>query len=681
MRSKAQQFRFGQMLTGVAFLLLTALLVTLGYRLMPPGGTPGVRSRLGLAQRQVAHDANLVLITIDGLPSGRVGFLGASLPSATPHLDHLARGGFRFEQAITSSPSSLAAHASLMTGLWPATTGVLSSEGGSLPTGRATLTEVLRASGFRTAAFLGSSGVGRWTGLARGFERFDEPSEDNLPATLRPYCDRPANKVIDAARAWVDENFRGRFFLWVQLADPLAARAAPVVRDRLFKDRSDAEVAAADAEIGRLMDRLSALGVLGHTVVAVASVHGAGQGAHGERGAGVYLYDTTIQIPLMLWVPGVAARDRSIPEQTRLIDLAPTVLDLLRVQPPAGFEGKSLVPLLDPSGGPAGLPALAESESLGIYLGGTPLRALRMDGWKYIEGPAPELYDLRRDPGETRNLAAVQASRTAEMRQALEAIGGPPLDPASPERAVSPQAVALYEEAIEALRAREGERAEKTIEELRAVLERQTLPTPPALTALAGAALRLRGRHADALRLYEEAAKEMEGTRASPGGRKALPGLVLEEIGDCRRRAGDSEGAAAAYREAIGVLPDDPEPHVALGFLSLEAGRPGEAVEAFRSALARVPGDPRALAGLGRAYVDGGEAGAAIVPLQEAIRLAPAPPRPYFDLARAREAMSRTDEAARAYREFLERADTGDLLRGPAAERLRVLQGSQSAVR
>lgn len=556
MRDSARRFGIPQAAGLAALLFLTALLFVLGYRLTPPGGAASGGSSLKLLRRRIPQRANLVLITIDGLRLDRVGVYGAAGPSPTPKIDSLARQGFRFEQAVTPFPASLPAHAALMTGLGPAAAGIVRPLLGALPESRTTLAETLRDAGLRTAAFLGSGALGPWSGLAQGFETYDAPQGEGLPATSRALAGREASEVVDAARAWVDDHFRHRFFLWAQLSDPLSHQAAPEGERRR---RYDAAVAEADAGLGRLLDRLASLGVMDQTIVAVAASHGLGLGDHGEGGSGAHLYDTTVRVPLLLRLPDSRVRDRSIPEQVRLVDLAPTLLDLLRIEDDAPRAGESLVPLLDPQGALPPLPAVSETTFQEVFLGGPRLVSLRFRGWKYVDGPAPLLFNLRDDPGETEDLSAESRSRVERMRAELLRAAGPAATPgggAAPGR----RAIELIEEGIAALRAGRSARARGALSRLVGLLDdggagsardgRGALPPgpPPALLALLGASLQLEGRPEEALPVYERALAAL-GDGGAGGvleGRASLEAVLRAEISVC-------SGAATGLTRFLGL--------------------------------------------------------------------------------------------------------------------------------
>jgi len=711
----ARRFGAGQLIGLLALLFVVVLLALLAWRLPTPDGPLAPRQRVRGEPVEPVVDPNLVLITIDGLRIDHLGVYGSSAHSITPHLDRLGHEGFRFERVVSPVPSTLPAQATLHTGRPPESAAGLSPLGGVLRSESATLAEILSAAGFRTAAFTGAGALGRWTGLGRGFDSYDAPASDAQPATVRFLVERPAAAVIDEARVWIDEHYRARFFMWVEIADPRAPHRAPLGGAIPAPDAYRAEVAYADAQVGRLLDRLAALGVLGNTLVAVTAAHATALGEHGELGSGIELYDGTIMVPLLLRPPGGAARDRSIPEQVRLIDLLPTLLELLDLPAHAGLPGISLALFLDPDVDLPALPAVSQSELLSSCVGGPRLRALRAGGWKLIQGVSAELYDLRRDPLERRDLSAAHPQKLAEMQAALGPSDAavPPEDESADagaaetgssgagaigEAAAGRREAVDLEEALLALASRDGRRAEAALLRLQAggSSPRSAMSAhEPVLLALLGAALRMQGRSGESLAANLSAQAAIVGEPATQGENAvpsepaeprgagsadgALLGLLLSEIGALRAAAGEIPGALAAYRRALDRLPDDGEARVALAGLLLERGDINDAVAEYRAALGRMPGDPSVLGGLGRAYLASGDPAAALVYLREALRSAAPAPRDYLDLARACETLGRDREAARVYREFLQRAPADAPGRGEAIERLRHLGSRQGS--
>ena len=192
----------------------------------------------------------VVLVTIDTLRADHVGSYGAA-HAHTPHLDTIAAEGVRFDVAISPAPLTLPSHASLMTALDPPDHGVRHNAIHRLGDGIPTLAEHLRAAGYATAAFVGALVLDGRFGLARGFDVYDDAMAGRVSARVG-FAERPADRVVDAALAWLD-GAPDRFFLWVHFYDPHATYKPPPGFASAFASRPYAgEIAFADAQLGRL---------------------------------------------------------------------------------------------------------------------------------------------------------------------------------------------------------------------------------------------------------------------------------------------------------------------------------------------------------------------------------------------------------------------------------------------
>lgn len=362
----------------------------------------------------------VVLVTIDTLRADHVGCYGA--PGAhTPVLDTLAARGVRFETAISPAPLTLPSHASLMTGLDPPQHGVRHNSvhrlGGAIPT----LAERMRERGLATAAFVGALVLDRRFGLDRGFDVYDDRM-DRSSSVLFGVSERPADRVVDATLDWL-ERAPGRFFLWVHLYDPHVEYQPPPGFASAFARRPyRGEIAFADHQVGRLLTavrrRFGDEGLL----VAVTSDHGESLGQHGERTHAYTVYDATQRVPLILSGSGVPA-GRVVETPVRLVDVAPTLLAAVGGAPFGG--GRDLRAAWQ---GADGERPAAYVETLATHLdyGWSPLVGLRTSRLKYIRAPRPELYDLREDPEETRNLAADAPGLVERLDRELETrLAGP----------------------------------------------------------------------------------------------------------------------------------------------------------------------------------------------------------------------------------------------------------------
>ena len=358
----------------------------------------------------------VVLITLDTTRADRLssyGFDDATMPA----LDRLAREGVVFDQATTVAPLTLPAHTTLLTGLLPPHHGV--RENSSLPLGndRVTLAEILAAHDFRTGAFVGSAILNADRGLGQGFQEYGNVSRDSLqrPPSLGGGVQRRGAAVMDDAIRWLTKVGDSPFFLWTHLYDPHRPYQAPEPFAS-WNDPYVAEIAYADSQIARLLDALDEHALLDRVVVIVTADHGESLGEHREMDHGIFLYESVLRVPLIVRAPGVAPR--RVANLVRLTDVMPTVLDLLRLPLPA-LDGASLVGVMRGHGGRE-LEAYAES----LYPerhGWAPLFSLRSDRFKFIDAPRPELYDLRLDPFEERNIVGPRQSLVAALQARLRA--------------------------------------------------------------------------------------------------------------------------------------------------------------------------------------------------------------------------------------------------------------------
>jgi tetratricopeptide (TPR) repeat protein len=303
---------------------------------------------------------------------------------------------------------------SLLTGLLPRHHGVRDNAGFRLNPEINLLTERLSAAGYTTAAFVSAAVLDRDGGLARGFATYDDIVRvgDRLAFD---YQERAASQTVDALLPRLDA-LRPPFFLWVHFYDPHAPYVPPEPFASRFKDRPyDGELAFMDAQLGRVLDALKRKGTT--VYIAVAADHGESLGEHGEDAHGVFLYQATQHIPLIITGPGLPP-GTTVASTVGLVDVAPTILDLLRLPPLPDADGRSLVPLLH-----GARPTAPDYEMETFYpsfsYGWAPLRALAAGPYKYIEAPRPELYELPTDPRETRDVVRRKATRAADLSRNL----------------------------------------------------------------------------------------------------------------------------------------------------------------------------------------------------------------------------------------------------------------------
>jgi tetratricopeptide (TPR) repeat protein len=195
--------------------------------------------------------------------------------------------------------------------------------------------------------------------------------------------------------------------------------------------------------VGLVLDELERLGLRERTIVVLTADHGEGLDEHDEETHSFFVYDTTMRVPLVFWGADAIPRGRRVASLVRLVDIAPTIVDLLGLSPLEGAQGVSLKPLLEDPGADLGLTGYGESIESTMTFGSSVLRFVRLGNWKYIHKLEPELYDVGADPGETRNLAARHPEVLARLRARLEElITAAPAKPEDAEMAVDEETLA-----------------------------------------------------------------------------------------------------------------------------------------------------------------------------------------------------------------------------------------------
>jgi arylsulfatase A-like enzyme len=391
-------------------------------------------------------------VTLDTTRVDALGCYGGA-GAGTPHLDALAAGGVRFSQAITPTPYTGPAHASLLTGLYPPRHGLRDFLHQAMDGGVATLPDLLRVRGYRTAAFLSSYVLDRRFGLARGFEVYScdfwrRVTGGGAPRIVlgTPEFERRGKATVDEALAWLARAGEkdAPIFTWVHLYDPhlpyapegpFAPREAAADPIAAARARYYGEVSSADAQVGRLLAWLRDAKREEHTIVVVTADHGELLGEHGRTLGthSTHLVDATVHVPLIVRVPGLPAR--VVPEQVRLVDVLPTVLDLMGIAVPGGLDGRSLAPLL--RGAPmAHVPAYSETfyeRFPEVAPPGAELVSLREGAYKLLRSPVRrELYDLDRDPDELQDVGATHPDLVAGLEAELRRVRRVPQAPDAP---------------------------------------------------------------------------------------------------------------------------------------------------------------------------------------------------------------------------------------------------------
>ena len=541
---------------------------------------------------------NILLVTIDTLRADRVG-----RTALTPALDGLAARGARFTRAYAHAPTTLASHASILTGLLPASHGVRNNGTFRLAADHTTLAERLRAAGYRTGAFVAAFVLDSRYGLDQGFDHYDDRYQPVQPATPPPairFAERRAADVLAAAAAWIARE-RKPWFAWVHLFDPHAPWDAP---GRLAPHPYDNEVAYVDASLHAFLEPMRSSGAIARTLVMVTADHGESLGEHGERTHGLFAYGSTISVPLLLAGPGVEARTVIAPAAH--VDIAPTLLELAGLSVPA-TDGRSLTPWLRGQRLPE-RPVYFEALDAALTRGWAPLTGVIVDGWKFIDLPLPELYDLSADADEKVNRVAQDPARAARLRELTARFRSAP-SPPTPVALADADARArlrslgyvgaaaasggswrteddpkrrlpLHNRFLDAMEVA-SVRPDAAVRDLRTIIDAN--PGFAAAYDVAAALLIEQGRARDAASLLRTA--QARGLKHA---------ALSERLGAALTASGEAREAIAVLEPVVQAEPDAVDPHYALALAHAAAGEHTKAREHF-AAVVRI--DPTAHAG------------------------------------------------------------------------------------
>ena len=632
----------------------------------------------------------IILVTIDTLRADRLGCYGARRP-ATPALDALARESILYEDVTAPAPITLVSHSTILTGLNPPAHGVRANGSFRLPAAVMTLPAFLKAEGFATAAFVGSFVLNREFGLDRGFDLYDDAMPPRPGSRKLLFDERPAEEVLGRARAWLSSRTREKFFLWIHLFDPHAPYRPPAPFDRSYADDPYAgEVAYVDAELGKFFAGIREMGIYDGALIVVTADHGESLGEHGEKTHGLFVYQSTLHVPLIVRPPGGEPSPVRVGSPVGLVDIAPSVLAAAGLAPPAPMEGRLLprfpagsrTAVVDSGREPGGAPRGIYFENLMPfhYFGWAAERGLRAGSRKLIRGVASELYDLGSDAGETNDLAAREPGEVTRLQTRLEETGvaSEALAPADAANAglsgeslmrlralgyvgvsgarrrpawgegPDPRRMLAYFDAIDTA---QQSMTEGRSDEAVAQLEKLVRDGPPSV-----AALNLLGQERMARGEIDAAMKTLVAARSlDPGdyeirrriaevlyAKGDFQGALAEGLAAVRLNDRNAEGrsicgaalarlgrhdeAIAMFREAVAGRPKEPALHFNLGLALDRAGRGPEAEQEYRRAVDLDPGAVGARMALAKILLGRGDVAAALEQTAAAGRIAPDDP-------------------------------------------------------
>jgi arylsulfatase A-like enzyme/Tfp pilus assembly protein PilF len=638
------------------------------------------------SKRPDKFQPNIILITLDTTRADRMGFLG-STRGLTPNLDAVARQGVVFTRAYSHVPLTTASHASLLTGTYPQFNhvndfGVPLS--GLLPF----LPDLLHHAGYHTGAFVGSLILDPLDGTAPGFDRGFDIYDAGFQ--LRRHggdryktVERRAEVVVQHALSWISHLQEPPFFVWIHLYDAHDPYDPPEpFKQRYQAQPYDGEIAYVDSVLGTLFGELNKHGFLDETLIAVAADHGESLGAHGETTHGVFLYDETLHVPLMVKLPLNRSGGARVDARVGLVDVAPTLLQEAGVPIPKEMQGRPMLSLLKPSASPKSpkpvsgdvakptsspdddRPAYAETDYPHRAFGWSSLRSLRTGKYLYIRAPEQELYDQSADPDSAHNLAPASkavaetmAFRLDEFRQktsqSLVQLAKP-----DPEQMKKLQALGYITSAADskdegkiagadpknkieianllhdAMFDVEDARYEEAVPRLERVLEQAPdMPIANMQYGMAQARLKNYGKALDPLK---------KAVQLQPDN-----GMGHYELGLALFETGDWKGAAPEFEAAVGRAPRWADAHFSLASVYARIDRVPEALDQLQIALQLSPDHYQANLLRGRILSLEGDPAGALGNLQRAVELQPQSREAHLFLADAYAQLGRPMDAER----------------------------------
>jgi choline-sulfatase len=611
---------------------------------------------------------NIILITVDTTRADRMGFLG-SQRGLTPNLDALAHDSVIFTHAYSQVPLTTASHATILSGTYPQFHGV-NDAGVALGKDVPYAPAILRLHGYKTAAFVGAvildPRAGGAPGFDRGFDVYDAGFHSMRRGEDRYHSvERRGAEVVDHATTWLKRQPHAPFFLWVHLYDPHSPYDPPEpFRSKYSTDLYDGEIAYTDSVIGKLLDQLRSSHLYDRAVIAVMADHGEALGENGERGHGIFLYDPTIHVPLLVKLPGHHAGEH-IDETVELVDVMPTLLRIAGIAPPTAVQGKSLLPLLSDKHGAVSSEAYAETDYPHTQFGWSSLRSLRKDKYLFIDAPRKELYDRKTDPRAEHNLATNSPAVTSTFSAELDKF-----------RSRTASATGARKPQLDAAQA----------QRLRALGYLASSDQSTASTAVGGIdpkdKIEIANQMTDANLAMEEGAYQQATTKlqniiamdASFAPAYSALGTIYSDAGDIKHaipllqravelrpesvsahyglgmaffQAGDFEAAAPQFEAAVARDSKSAAMHYSLASVYVRINRMEDARKQLERSIALKPDFFDANLMLGQVFVVEKKPSLALPYLQKAARLQPARPEPHVQLANAYTQLGQKQKADR----------------------------------
>jgi arylsulfatase A-like enzyme/Tfp pilus assembly protein PilF len=622
---------------------------------------------------------NIILITLDTTRADRMGFLG-SQRGLTPNLDALAKQSVVFTRAYAQVPLTTPSHAALLTGTYPQFSH-LEDLGAPLGKDLPYLPDLLHRHGYHTAAFLGAYILDPGAsapGFDRGFDLYDghfhqrKPGEDRYKS-----IERRAEDVANRALGWLSRHQQRPFFIWLHFYDAHDPYDPPEpFKTHYASTPYDGEIAYTDSVVGSLVEVLQRHGLYENSVIAIAADHGEAFGEHGEERHGMFLYDETIHVPLLLKLPAGRLGGKRVEDKVALADVAPSLLEAAGIPVPAAMQAQSLFPLMQAAKMDAARSAVGDrgkKQERPIYsetnyshraFGWSELRSWRTGKYLYVQAPKRELYDQTSDPDAVKNLApdakAVADTlesqldnfqlKTSSVRtgptkldptqaEKLRALGYLASDsagtPSSEKAAIDPKdKIEVANRFHRALVDLEDDRYDEAIAELSEVVRLEP--------DIASGYLEL-GRALIHVQKYQEALPVLR-TAAE---KNPNSGMAHYELGLALIKTGQWQASLPEMQAAVVCTPKSAQLHFYLGAVQLRLKHIPEATAEFENSLKIEPDHFLANLKYGEMLFREGDAAAALPKLSQAAKVDPNSAEAHAFLADAYQQLGQAENASR----------------------------------
>ena len=528
---------------------------------------------------------NVLFIIVDTLRADHLGCYGDN-KIKTPNIDSIAKEGTMFQNTITQAPLTFPSHTTMFTSTYPQHSNAWDNGSYRLASTEVTLAQVLQDKGYTTGAFVSTVVLDAKYGLNKGFQTYDDAIGKNQGDRVIKFMDdeRKADQTAPLAIKWLKDNKDKKFFLWVHFYDPHGVYNPPSPYKEIYKnDLYSGEVAFADHYVGKVLSTLEDLGLKDKTLVVFAGDHGEGLGEHGENGHGIFVYDETLKVPLIFSYPKLIAEDRVVKEQVRLIDIMPTILDLVNIKKNKEIQGQSLAGILKGEEKPEDRTAFSATRYAQIHFNWSEMQSWRTRDWKYIKSTEPELYNISKDPGEMVNLIDKRKDIAQSMEKDLDEFFKKTSAPEKKENKIEVDEQTKQQLMSLGYVSGSAPTKEKAPVPIKMIKIMQTMTAADQMVN--------KGLTNEAIEKYKEVIKE------DPDNMEAYSHIAL-----CYKSMQQYDVAIKYFKKAASFKSDVAEVHDGLGNIYKSMGKPALAFEEFQRALKLEPDDPGITNNIGWCY-------------------------------------------------------------------------------